>query len=235
MKQCRTQKVTVVGAVNAPGCHQLPRGASSLLAAINAAGGLSKEAGTEIEIRHTDSREASTQQPQASSVANNSDGSDKSVQLASFEQTIPNTGLGMTKIDLQAAAAGSIRVPDLHDGDVVNVARRKLPSVYVLGLVRKPGEIKFPTNQELRMLDALAMAGGVSNPVAEEVLVIRKVQNSPDPVRISVSIQDAKNGNENIALAPGDMVTVEQTPATVAIDIVQTVVRFSVGGSLNWF
>ena len=57
MKQCRTRKVTVVGAVNKPGTHELPRGSSSLMAALLAAEGLSKEAGTEVEIRHTDSRQ----------------------------------------------------------------------------------------------------------------------------------------------------------------------------------
>ena len=56
MKQCRTQRVTVVGAVNKPGTHELPRGSTSLMAALLAADGLSKEAGTEVEIRHTDSR-----------------------------------------------------------------------------------------------------------------------------------------------------------------------------------
>ena len=56
MKQCRTNKVTIVGAVNQPGTHDLPRGSSSLLAALVAAGGLSKEASTEVEIRRTDSR-----------------------------------------------------------------------------------------------------------------------------------------------------------------------------------
>ncbi len=57
MKQCRTRNVTVVGAVNSPGAHALSRGSTSLMAALLAAGGLSKEAGTEVEIRHTDSRQ----------------------------------------------------------------------------------------------------------------------------------------------------------------------------------
>ncbi|MBN1396096.1 MAG: polysaccharide biosynthesis/export family protein, partial [Pirellulales bacterium] len=66
MRQPHTCKVTVVGAVNNPGTHTLPRGSTSLMAALLAAGGLSKEAGAEIEIRHTDSRDVarSTSQPQ---------------------------------------------------------------------------------------------------------------------------------------------------------------------------
>ena len=57
MKQCHTSRVTVVGAVNSPGMRELPRGSTSLMAALLAAGGLDKEAGTDVEIRHTDSRQ----------------------------------------------------------------------------------------------------------------------------------------------------------------------------------
>ena len=108
----------------------------------------------------------------------------------------------MIKVDLTAATDGMIKIPDLSDGDVVNVARRNLRPVYVIGLVCKPGEFPFPTSQELRVLDALALAGGVSNPVAEDVLVIRQAPGKPDPVRIAVSIQGAKNGHDNLTLAP---------------------------------
>ena len=62
---------------------------------------------------------------------------------------------------------------------MVHVAKRTLPPVYVIGLVRKPGEFPFPPNQELRVLDALALAGGCSNPVAEDVLVIRHLPGAP--------------------------------------------------------
>ena len=56
MKECRTRKVTVSGAVKNPGTIELRRGSTSLMAALMAANGLSKDAGTLVEIRHTDSR-----------------------------------------------------------------------------------------------------------------------------------------------------------------------------------
>ncbi|MCE5266512.1 MAG: SLBB domain-containing protein [Planctomycetaceae bacterium] len=202
MKQCHTGRVTVLGAVNNPGVRDLPRGSSSLMAALLAAGGLSKEAGTDVEIRRTDSRQGPMQ---------------------AFH------------VDLTAATAGAVRVPELRDGDIVQVAKRVLPPVYVIGLVRKPGEFPFPANQELRVLDALALAGGVSNPVAEDVLVIRHPPGKAEPVRIAVSIQAAKNGRDNVALAPGDTVSVEQTPGTMVIDTIQTFFRVSLGGSISWF
>jgi polysaccharide export outer membrane protein len=227
MKQCRTRKVTVVGAVNKPGMHELPRGSASLMAALLAADGLSKDAGTEVEIRHTDSRQArpSALPPQLAM------GPNAPATPASYEQPAAPSAI---KVDLAAATAGMVKVPELSDGDVVNVARRTLRPVYVIGLVRKPGEFPFPTSQELRLLDALALAGGVSNPVAEEVIVIRQTPDKPEPVRIAVSIQGAKNGRDNLTLAPGDTVTVEQTPLTVVVDVIQTFFRVGFAASMPW-
>jgi polysaccharide biosynthesis/export protein len=219
MKQCRTNKVTIVGAVNQPGTHDLPRGSSSLLAALVAAGGLSKEASTNVEIRRTDSRALAPGglAPRPPRVAG-APGSETA--LAGYETAPP--GPSIFSASLTATAAGQQATPDLHDGDVVYVPKRTLPPVYVLGLVTKPGEFPFPPNQELRVLDALALAGGCSSPVAEKVLVIRHLPNHKEPVKIAVSIQAAKSGQDNITLAPDDTVMVEQTPATVFVDIVKT-------------
>ena len=233
MKQCRTRKVAIVGAVKKPGTYQLPRGASSLMAALVAADGLTSEADLVVEIRHTDSRQAYRNSPNNSQMAAGPNGN---VALASFQQTQPGVmSPAVTSVDLRAAAAGAVQVPDLFDGDVVNVTKRKLPPVYVIGLVRKPGEFPFPANQELRVLDAIALAGGVSNAFSEEIVVIRKVKDAKEPVRIAVSIQAAKSGSDNIALAPGDTVSIEQTPATMALDVVNSFFRVNVGGSFSWF
>jgi len=239
MKQCRTRKVTVVGAVNKPGTHELPRGSTSLMAALLAAEGLSREAGTEVEIRHTDSRQIAQAGGPPSTPPWPGDPNAPPSQ-ATYVQSLPFAAdPAVVKVDLLAAtagaAAGAAPVPNLRDGDVVNVAKRKLPPIYVMGLVSKPGEFVYPPSQEIRVTDALALAGGVSNAFAEDVLVIRHLPGVPEPVRIAVSIQDAKNGRDNIALAPGDTISVERTPATAVLDVVQNFVRFSFGGSMQWF
>ncbi len=126
-------------------------------------------------------------------------------------------------------------VPDIRDGNVIHVSKRTLPPVYVIGLVTHPGEFPYPPDKKIRVLDALALAGGVSNSFAEDMLLIRHVPGQSEPVRIAVSLQDAKNGRDNIALAPGDTISVERTGATTFIDVIQTFVRFSFGGNLTWF
>jgi polysaccharide biosynthesis/export protein len=235
MKQCRTNKISVVGAVSKPGAHELPRGSSSLMAALVAAEGLTKEAGTEIEIRHTDSRQAMAGVPQPA-IPGSPDGFHGMASPTSYEQPLPMAvGPSITRVNLLEATIGRQKVPELRDGDVVYVAKRMLRPVYVIGLVRKPGEFPYPTGQQLRVLDALALAGGVSNPVAEDVMVIRQMPNQKEPVRIAVSIQSAKNGRDNVALAPGDTITVEQTPLTVTVDFIQTFFRFGFGATVPGF
>ena len=224
MKQCHTSKVTVVGAVKTPGTVELPRGSTSLMAAILAAGGLNKEAGVEVEIRHTDSRQKA--QADGRRLARPTRRPRRLAGGLSSHRRCPRSSSGSHA----AATAGAMKVPALRDGDVVHVASRTLPPVYVIGLVRKPGEFPYPTNQQLRVLDALALAGGASNPIAEDVLVLRQVPGAAEPARIAVSIQAAKNGRDNSVLAPGDTVSVEQTPATVFVDVIQTFFRFGLGG-----
>jgi len=222
MKQCHTCKVTVVGAVKNPGTHDLPRGSTSLMSALLAAGGLSKEAGTEVEIRRIDSRQLAQAFGE--------------VRQASYGQPLPPEAPPMVfHVDLEATANGMMQPPELRDGDVVRVAKRNLPPVQVIGLVRKPGQYPYPTDQKLCVLDALALAGGCSNALAEEVLVIRQPTDGGEPVRIAVSIQAAKNGRDNMVLAPGDTVSVEQTAATAVVDVFQSFIRFSVGGTFSWF
>lgn len=233
MKQCRMRNVTVVGAVNKPGTHELPRGSSSLMAALVAAEGLTKDASTEVEIRHTDSRQIAADMQASPQVADNPE---TAALLASYQQSsAADATPTVTRVDLTAASTGVMKVPELHDGDVVNVVKRTLRPLYVIGLVHKPGEFPYPPNQEIRVLDALALAGGVANPLAEEVILIRQVPGSPEPVRIAVSIQGAKNGQDNVTLAPGDTISVEQTAATAVVDALKTFFHVSVGGSMSWF
>ena len=226
MKQNRSAKVTVVGAVNKPGMVELPRSSSSLLGALVAAEGLSKEAGAEVEIRRTDARLS----PQR-------DGPYPIMPAAFVENAPAGTSEPVVeKINLEETdKQGVIHSPELHDGDVVFVPKRVLKPVYVLGLVRKAGEYSYPVSQDLRVLDSIALAGGFSTPLAENILVIRQVSPGREPIRIAVNVQQAKQGNENIVLAPGDTVTVEHTPLSAVGDALSTFLRFGIGTSMTLY
>jgi polysaccharide export outer membrane protein len=234
MKEQRKNKVVVVGAVKKPGVHELPRGSSSLLAALVAAEGLTKEAGVEVEIRRGGvtgpGPRPTVLPPLASDPA--AEG-----QAASYQEPQPAASVFPATFRVNLAdAAQSGRAPHtLEDGDVVHVVKRTLKPVYVQGLVRKPGEFEYPVNQELRLLDALALAGGISNPIADQVLVIRQLPGQANPINVSVSVQEAKGGRDNLRLAPGDTVIVEQNAATALVDAVQTFFRIGFSASFPMF
>ena len=110
------------------------------------------------------------------------------------------------------------------------VPQRKNEVFHVAGLVNKPGQFEMPIDQDVHLLDAIAMAGGHSSPVANKVFVIRRLKGRREPIVIQASIMEAKhNGAENIRLAAGDTITIEQTPATVVVDTLSKLIRFSFG------
>jgi len=232
MKRQRKNRVTVTGAVKEPGVYELPRGTSTLLAAIVAAGGLTKEAGPEVEIRNPLSRTAplpleGPQQPQIAQI--------DAAQQASF-QTYPSGSPPAVRVNLiRAVQEGKDRYY-VDDGAVVSVPKRVLKPIQVLGLVGKPGQYEMPLNQDLYLMDAIAMAGGRTMALADTVLVIREIPGRPEPVKIAVSFAEAKhNGQANLRLAPGDVISVEETPLTFLWDALRTFVRVGISGGITLF
>jgi polysaccharide biosynthesis/export protein len=137
------------------------------------------------------------------------------------------------RVDL-AGAAPTLADYHLGDRDMVMVQPREKEMIFVTGLVTKPGQFELPAKHDVRLLDAVAMAGGTSVPVADKVLVIRRQGSRPEPVPIEASLSDAKrNGRENLLLGAGDVVSVEQTPATAMVDTFMKLFRVSVGMASN--
>jgi polysaccharide biosynthesis/export protein len=217
IKRQRTNRVTVIGAVENPDVYELPRGSSSLMTALVAAGGLSPSAGTSVEIR----RASST--AQVGAVAGDH------VTQAGFRQGAGRTAAGPSRVNLVEAARQNGAAFPLGDGDVVMVEKRDPQPFDVLGLVTKPGRFELPANKDLYLLDALAMAGGVTTPWADKAHLIRHVDGQREPVVVEISIREAKEqGTGNLRLAPGDVVSVEQTPRTLVTGALRAVAPYSI-------
>jgi len=230
MKRRRTNRITVIGAVEEPGVYELRRGACSLLAALVTAGGLSEEAGADVEIRRValQQHEPGLIQPDGRRVAGEAPG-----KLASYESTT-SSAPRVFHVNLAAAAQAGDAANRLADGDVVVVPKRAQVPIRVMGLVSKPGEFELPASQNLYMLDALALAGGRTMQVADKVLLIRRVPGRAEPVVVEISVKEAKrNGKDNMRLAPGDIVSVEQTPTTLMMDFLSQILH--VGASIPVF
>jgi len=213
-------KVTIIGAVESPGTYDLPRSSSNLLTAFVAAGGLTSNASTSIEVRSPAKQIFPLDQERQNRLANYS-GGQQAVQPVS--QSV--------KINL-VTASNAGRGVNLRDGDVVMVPEMDQNPVTVLGLVRKPADYKLPSDRDLTVLDVLAMAGGLTSPVANKIYVIRRIPGEQDTQVIQVSYQKAKRvESENIRLASGDVVSVERTPLTVVFDAFDRFVNFGVGAT----
>ncbi|MEN0110516.1 MAG: polysaccharide biosynthesis/export family protein [Planctomycetota bacterium] len=225
-----THRVTVLGAVEEPGVQEVPRSACDLVTALASAGGLTEDAGTVVEILRHGSRPPT--------VAAASDG----VRQASYQPPNPATlaaaGPLTERIDLAAGDAPAAANQRLGDRDVIIVRPREKRVVHVSGLVRQPNQFELTEDHDLRLLDAVAMAGGASSVVADKVLILRQAPGSDQPAVIKASLADAKrDGRANVLLGPGDLVTVEPTVATTVLDVFNTMFRVTmgVGGNLTLF
>jgi polysaccharide biosynthesis/export protein len=240
MKRQRTNRVMVVGAVEKPGIYQLPRNASDLLAALTAAGSLSKEAGSTVEIRNPRRKGGIAAGGDRIASKDNGDIERASGNRMSRGEADAN-GVIQTEddedsetihVNLVSAARKGNGGYLVADGAVVNVEKRDPEPLHVLGLVYKPDRYEFPIAEDVRVLDAIALAGGVNNPVADKVYIIRKVPGKKDTKLIEASISKAKRDKaDNPILAPGDIVSVEQTPSTVLVMILLRL-NLSVGGAI---
>jgi polysaccharide export outer membrane protein len=93
----------------------------------------------------------------------------------------------------------------------VTVAVQKINSyrVYVLGAVNSQGMIQSST--PLRLLQALAVAGGLNEFAKKTVVVLRDRKGEP-PLRMTMNYNKIVSGDQpemNIRLEPGDMVVAE--------------------------
>ena len=110
MKKQRVNRVTVIGAVEKPDVYELPRGRCDLFAALVAAKGLAKDAGTIVEIRNPNRPTGSRRDPVASgglggiNTVGVADGSAESAATAALDTESTTGGpLRTIRIDLVSA------------------------------------------------------------------------------------------------------------------------------------
>ncbi len=226
-----TNQVMVVGAVQHEGPCKLPRGSSNLFTALVAAGMLADNAGTVVEVRNPPGANANMPDKIAGGFGTND------ITNVGYSQSVPTASRSSGssfRVDLVSATKpGASSSYQLQDGAIVMVERRDPEPIYVGGLVHKPGKILYPLGTGLNLLSAISEAGGTTNQGANKVYIIRKVVGQPQPIVIEGSIRKAKrNLADNLALAPGDQVSVEQSPTTVFIDGIH-LIRFAIGTSLT--
>ncbi|KKK50839.1 hypothetical protein LCGC14_3121020 [marine sediment metagenome] len=239
MEQRCMNEVLFIGAVEEPGIHELPRNNSSLVVGL-ATAVLTEEASGEIEIRRRPSHRGPPGSPPMPGMAGRDGANPDGTELASYVVPEPETNAAPTIIRVNLAKAAAEGNGDigryLQDGDEVIVFKRVPKPVYVTGLVRKPGEYELSANKDMYLLDLMALAGERSIPLADKVMIIRRIPGEATPIRIKVSIREAQADDaSNVLLMQGDNVHFADTPATVVMRTLTDVLRIGVGSSIPFF
>jgi len=174
----RSQPVTVVGAVNAPGVIQL-RGPTRLMRVISQAGGLKPEAGDRIIItRRLPPNQGTATTPTATTTSSSAAG-----------LTEPNASFYLKEIDLLKIIDGTDPSANLivEANDLITVPRAKM--IYVIGDVGRPGGYVLDGHSsKLTVLQAIALAGGVNRSAAYGSTKILRPTTGGDTPRTETQI-----------------------------------------------
>jgi len=205
-----SQPVSVLGAVNRPGVHQL-RGSKSLVEVLSLAEGLKNEAGNEIKITR----------PKSSGP----------IPLANAKEDA--TGEFMTA-EVKVKGLMDATLPEaniqIRAHDVITVPRAEL--VYVLGKVKRPGGFPLAERESISVLQALAMAEGVEpGALTQGAKILRASVGSTAPVEIPIDIKKMlANAAPDQPLRPNDVLFVpSSTMKTVGVKILETGLQMATG------
>ena len=226
----RMNTVRVMGAVKMPGMYKLPPNSSDVVSALAAASGLAEDAGETIEVKNPVTQNRGERPAIAGDPA------------SPYSNVSSTTAAGMVSSDMNSYTINLISAAKsgdgqyrVEDGGVIMVEKRDPEAIYVGGLVKTPNRIEFPVGEDLRLLQAISLAGGVSNQMANKIYVVRQTAQGHDPEVIEVSLRAAKHSDDwNVRLGAGDVITVEHTPATVLMEALQ-IIRFGINGSTTFF
>ncbi|HEV3257726.1 MAG TPA: polysaccharide biosynthesis/export family protein [Gemmataceae bacterium] len=250
LHETRKVRVFLLGAVKNPGQFDLNGNESDLLSALVAAGGLTNEAGTVVEIRHRLVPDPVTPRWDSQVARAGSETADwhpaKAGRVPSAYAPVPapvasvsaspSAQAQVVRLDLtdeqdKATLAEGVQV---QNGDIISVEERQIKPIYVLGMVNKPGDYTIPPNRAIRVLEAVGLAGGVDrNSLPDKAVVIRQRPDQLGVVVIRVDLNRAKrNMAENILLMPGDTVSVEETALSYMRGVFRGAFRLGLGASV---
>jgi polysaccharide export outer membrane protein len=231
----RSAPIVLTGAVNKPGVYYLTHNNSTILEVLGLADGLSASAGDTLTIVRSRKRESSGRpsagradasmpgvatnaisaapvQPPAvpeEPTRSEAGGGEKPVE-AVLSRDDSRAGSEMILVDLhQLLIEGDLRLNVIvQGGDVITVPVDQKKYVYVMGYVRNPGAFEIRTGGQLDVLQAVAMAGGLSSTARAEnsfLISMRTGARKRTPVDLT---KIARGVRPTVQLYPGDTLVV---------------------------
>jgi polysaccharide biosynthesis/export protein len=193
----KSQPVSVLGAVNLPGVHQL-EGRKTLLEVLSAAGGLKPEAASAISITR---RIEYGMIPVPGAVLD------------------PTHQFSIAQIDLKPVLEA--RTPELNivirPHDVLSVPRAQM--IYVIGEVGHAGALPLSESGSLSVLEAVSTSGGVLRTAAAgHSRILRPVPGQTKRTEVAVDVNKIMAGkSDDIPLAAGDILVVPPSNGKKAV------------------
>ncbi len=216
VKEFRSKKIAVVGAVEKPGEYMLRQNVTTLLDALGMAGGPTDQAGYELYVvkASKDLRLA-----------------DLSTETLAKSPAFDENTIVVDLIALMQEGALDLNVA-LGNGDVVFVPRAK--KFYVVGFVRRPGG--FPLNQPMTILEGIAMAEGLMEREASpSKCALKRLTAGREEIIPLDLVAIAQGEQPNFFLQPNDVIDVRQTAwrfvGLELLDFIKRIVHF--GYDLN--
>ena len=206
--------ISIIGEVNKPGVFQV-REPKSLLEVLSLGQGLAPDAGDDVLVI----RGAETESGGAAIMQVDSQGKMQETMMgppsSSHPQPQSKTIGATTDVKLQdLLASGGPRFNlSINPGDVVEVTKAGI--VYVVGSVKKPGGFVLKNSESLSVLQAVALAEGLTPTSAKSrARIIRSDEKSGKRTEISINLAKILSGKApDEVLKPADIVFVPDSSA----------------------
>ncbi len=163
--ELQSHPVSVVGAVKMPGVFQI-RGTKTVIEVLSMAQGLADDAGDAVIVMRGAGFAESTNPNRPDSAPTAGSMLPPLKGFSGDDVASPNSPVRMSEIvqinlkKLLASTDPALNVP-VHPGDIVKVPRAGI--VYVVGEVQKPGGFVLQNNENISVLQALALAQGATH------------------------------------------------------------------------
>jgi polysaccharide export outer membrane protein len=209
----RSQPVSVVGAVKAPGTHQL-EGKKNLMEIIALAGGFREDAGNVIEITR-ESEWGAIPLPGAT--------------------TDPSKEFSLAEVNIRQILAGKNPAANISimPHDVISVPKGEL--VYVIGGVNKAGGFILSEKENMSVLQALSLAEGLERTADSRHAKVLRLQSSQDQrMEIAVDVKKILEGTSNdVPLQGGDILFIpDSTAKRVGTRTMEAILQAAIGAAI---
>ena len=205
-----SQPVSILGAVNKPGVHQL-RGRKTLVEVLALAEGLKTDAGNVIKVTRLASS-GSIPLPNARlDVSGEFSAAEINIR-ALLEATAPRTNIL------------------IRPHDVVSVPKAEL--IYVMGNVRKPGGFPLSERESITVLQALAMAEGIDPSGAPaRARILRNPEHQAHAKEVGIDVKKIlANQEPDQPLQPNDVLFIpSNTARSASLRILEAGIQMGTG------